>query len=480
MASPTFILFSVIKGDIMKKLSFITVFLVIFSLVLPYAGSADAYVFEPSEVKISSAAAYMENLETGEVVINKKADEKRIPASLTKIMTCVVVLDNFKENLEILKTEKISAGEEAFTELYDTGYSNAGIKPDEQLTYYDLLCALMIPSACEAANILAINVGGSLEGFANLMNEKAKALKMDSTTFYNAHGLEIEGQESNITTCSDLAKLCRYAINTYPIFTEITSKSGYTMENGTYISTTNKLLDPESDYYYGYVSGIKTGYLDTAGRCLASVAEKNGYSYLCITMGADGYDDDGNELYLNCADHKALYTWAFDKLSYQTFIKENEEVTDTKVEYAQGDGYVNLKPAGEVTAIWRNDIPIEELERKITISDNIIAPIYAGEVLGSVEFLYNGKSVAKSDLVATKDVFKSKGEASVTVAANFFTSTQFKIAVVIIAVIILVYTIVFFVYVHRRSKKRVSEIKEKYRTYDDEDDYDDGYDDLDE
>ena len=97
-----------------------------------------------------------------------------------------------------------------------------------------------------------------------------------------------------------------------------------------------------------------------------------------------------------------------------------------------------------------------------------------------MEFLYNGKSVAKSDLVATKDVFKSKGEASVTVAANFFTSTQFKIAVVIIAVIILVYTIVFFVYVHRRSKKRVSEIKEKYRTYDDEDDYDDGYDDLDE
>lgn len=456
----------------MKKLSFITVFIILLSTLLPAFISANAYVFEPKGVNIVSAAAYMENLETGEVIINKKADEKRVPASLTKIMTCVVVLDKFKENLEALKTEKISAGEEAFAELYDTGYSNAGIEPNEELTYYDLLCALMIPSACEAANILAINIGGSIEGFVKLMNEKAASLKMQDTTFYNAHGLEIEGQESNITTCADLAKLCRYALNSYPVFTEITSKSGYTMENGTYISTTNKLLDVESDYYYGYVSGIKTGYLDTAGRCLASVAEKNGYSYLCITMGAPGYDDDGNEVYYNCADHKALYMWAYDNLSYQTFIKENEEVTDTKVEYAQGDGYVNLKPVNEVSAIWQNDIPVDKLERRITISDNIIAPIYAGDTLGTVEFLYNGQTVAKSDLVATKDVFKAKGEATVTVAANFFTSTQFKIAVIIIAVIILVYTVIFFVYVHRRSKKRVLAIKEKYSSLEDFDEDD--------
>lgn len=457
----------------MKKLSFITVFVIVLTYALPVLIRTDAYTFEPEGVSIMSEAAYMENLETGEVIINKKADEKRVPASLTKIMTCVVVLDKFKENLEALKTQKISAGDEAFTELYDTNYSNAGIEPNEELTYYDLLCALMIPSACEAANILAVNVGGSLEGFIKLMNEKASALKMTDTSFYNAHGLEIEGQKSNITTCADLAKLCRYAINNYPIFTEITSKSGYTMENGTYLSTTNKLLDAESDYYYGYVSGIKTGYLDTAGRCLASVAEKNGYSYLCITMGAPGYDDDGNETYYNCADHKALYMWAYDNLSYQTFIKENEEITDTKVEYAQGDGYVNLKPVNEVAAIWRNDIPIDKLERKITISDNIIAPIYAGDTLGTVEFLYNGQTVAKSDLVATKDVLKAKGEATVTVAANFFTSTQFKIAVIIIAVIILVYSVVFFVYVHRRSKRRVMQIKEKYRSLEDYHDEDD-------
>lgn len=458
----------------MKKFSFVLIFTVVITIASGLcAPFADAYEFEPNGVTLNSEAVYLENLDTGEVVVNKKATEKRVPASLTKIMTCVVVLDKFKENLEELKTLRIYAGEEAFTELADTGYSNAGIMVNEQLSYYDLLCALMIPSACEAANILAINVGGSIDGFVAMMNQKAKELGMSDTVFYNAHGLEIDGQESNITTCFDLAKLCRYAINTYPVFTEITSKASYTMENGTQLETTNKLLDQYSDYYYGYVYGIKTGYLDTAGRCLASVAEKNGYTYLCITMGAKGYDDDGNELFLNCEDHKNLYMWAYDNLSYQTFIKENEEVTDTKVAYAKGDGYVNLKPVSEVYAIWKNDIPIKDVEKKITVSDNIVAPIYAGDVLGSVEFVYNGQVIVKSDLVAVSDVQKASAQAEMTVAANFFSSTQFKVAVIIIAVIVLVYTVVFFIYVHNRSKRRVNAIKERYRAIEDISDDDD-------
>lgn len=457
----------------MKKLNFITLFVFIAVFAAPFFSiDAGAYNFEPKGVTLHSEAAYLENIETGEVVFSKKADEKRVPASLTKIMTCVIVLDNFKENIEELKTTKISAGEEAFSELYNTGYSNAGIKAGEKLSYYDLLCALMIPSACEAANILAINVAGSIDDFVVIMNNKAKELGMTNTIFYNAHGLDLEGQESNLTTCTDLAKLCRYAINNYPIFTEITSKQSYTMENKTYIESTNKLLDASSDYYYGYANGIKTGFIDSSGRCLASVAEKNGYQYLCITMGAPGYDDEGNEAFYNCADHKDLYMWAYDNLSYQTFIKKNEEVTDTKVAYADGDGYVNLKPEDEVSAIWRNDIPIDNLDKKITIKDNIIAPIYSGDSLGTVEFYYDGQLIVKSDLVATDDVSKATMKSEATVAANFFSSTQFKIAVIIIAVIVLIYTVVFFIYVHNRSKRKVSAIKEKYRALEDIDEDD--------
>ena len=167
-----------------------------------------------------------------------------------------------------------------------------------------------------------------------------------------------------------------------------------------------------------------------------------------------------------------LYMWAYDNLSYQTFIKKNEEVTDTKVAYADGDGYVNLKPEDEVSAIWRNDIPIDDLDKKITIKDNIIAPIYSGDSLGTVEFYYDGQLIVKSDLVATDDVSKATMKSEATVAANFFSSTQFKIAVIIIAVIILVYTVVFFIYVHNRSKRKVSAIKEKYRALEDIDEDD--------
>lgn len=453
-----------------RKISVAILFAVVITSVSGFFATAvGAYEFEPEGVTLHSEAAYMMSLDTGEVIISKNADQKRVPASLTKIMTCVLVLDKFKDNLNGLKEEKISAGEEAFTELEGTGYSNAGIEAGEELSYYDLLCALMIPSACEAANILAINVGGSLESFVTMMNDKAKELSMNDTVYYNAHGLDIDGQESNITTCQDLAILCRYAIDNYPVFTEITSKYDYTMDNGTYITSTNKLLDSSSDYYYGYVSGIKTGYLDTAGRCLASVAEKNGYTYLCITMGAEGYDDDGYEAYYNCEDHKNLYMWAFDNLSYQTFAEENEEITDTQVQYAEGDGYVNLKPVSEVSAIWLNSVSTDDIERKITVSENIVAPIYSGDVLGIVEFLYNGQTIASSKLVAVSDVKKATTKAEMTVAANFFGSTQFKVAVIIIAVIILVYTLIFFIYVHNRSKKRVKAIKERYRAIEDED-----------
>ncbi|MCD7773223.1 MAG: D-alanyl-D-alanine carboxypeptidase [Ruminococcus sp.] len=455
----------------MRKISIITLFCVMAAFALPlFSVEADAYSFEPEDVTIYSEAAYLENMETGEVIYSKKADEKRVPASLTKIMTCVLVLDQFKENLEDLTTTKVTATEAAFTELYDTGYSNAGIEAGDELTYYDLLCALMIPSACEAANILAIDVSGSIDDFVTLMNSKAKELGMTNTTYYNAHGLDLDGQESNITTCTDLAILCRYAINTYPVFTQITSMYSYTMSNDTTITTTNKLLDSSSEYYYGYVDGIKTGYLDSAGRCLASVAEKNGYQYLCITMGAEGYDDDGNAVYYNCADHKALYMWAYENLSYQTFVAENEEVTSTEVAYADGDGYVNLKAQDEISAIWLNDVSIDELEKKITIYDNIVAPIYAGDTLGTIQFYYDGQLIVESNLVATTDVDKAVVKAKATVAANFFSSTQFRIAIIVISVIIIVYTCIFLIYVHSRSKKKVSAIKEKYKALEDDDD----------
>ncbi len=447
---------------LLRKLSMLTAVTISFSMVsAAFAISGEAYDFTPEGVKITSEAVYMENLDTENTIIDLNSDTQYEPASLTKIMTCVLVLDAFKDDVESLKKTKASAGYEAFKELEGTYASNAGIQKNEKLSYYDLLCALMIPSACEAANILAINIGGSLDGFVEMMNAKAGALGMKNTIYYNAHGLDLDGN-TNITTCKDQAILCKYAINNYPIFTEITSKQNYTMANGTTIVSTNALLDETSDFYYGYVNGIKTGYYDEAGRCLASVATKNGYTYLIVSMKAPAKDKQGNDVMYNCQDHKKLYMWAFDNLNYNVFVKENEEITEAGVSYGKGADFVNLKPANEVSKIWLSSIDMNQVERKITVDENIIAPVYKGDTLGKLELIYEGETIGSVNLVATNDLERATIKAEAAVASKFFSSKQFKIALVIIITVVLLYILIFKAIANKRYKKKEQEYMDKY------------------
>lgn len=450
------------KFNIKNRIGILTAIAVSFSMLSSnIAMSGEAYNFTPEGVKITSEAVYMENLDTENTIMDLNSDVQYEPASLTKIMTCVLVLDAFKDDVESLKKTKASAGSEAFKELEGTYASNAGIQKNEKLSYYDLLCALMIPSACEAANILAVNIGGSLDGFVEMMNAKAGALGMKNTIYYNAHGLDLDGN-TNITTCKDQAILCKYAINNYPIFTEITSKQNYTMANGTTIVSTNALLDETSDFYYGYVNGIKTGYYDEAGRCLASVATKNGYTYLIVSMKAPAQDKKGNDVMYNCQDHKKLYMWAYDNLAYNVFIKENEEITEANVSYGKDADFVTLKPANEVSKIWLNSIDISKVERKITVDEDIIAPVYKGDTLGKLDLIYEGETIGSVNLVATNDLERASVKAEAAVASKFFSSKQFRIALVIIITVVVLYILIFKAIANKRYKKKEQEYINKY------------------
>lgn len=290
-----------------------------------------------------------------------------MPASLTKIMTAVVLLDKFKGDEQKLKDTYYSAGSEAFDELYDTGASTADIQPGEEVSCYDLLAALLIPSSCEAANIIALNVSDSITGFTDLMNEKAEKLGMENTHFSNAHGL---WAQQNYSSCKDMATLCEYAISKYQVFRDIVCLPSYHMastsyhSDGTDIYNTNLMLDSMTDYYYSYAKGIKTGTLDSAGRCLASYAEYEGTTYLIVTMGApmDKLEEDvkkgeedpdsiygGDNVYYNLLDHINLYKWAFSSLVATDFVDKDSEVRDVKVSYGDGIDYANLKPANGFT-----------------------------------------------------------------------------------------------------------------------------------
>lgn len=393
-------------------------------------------------VTLYSESAYMVNLDTGDVIIDIESDKQRVPASLTKIMTAVVTLERFKDDPEALKTTYAYGDNDAFDELYGLGASTADIRPFEEVTYYDLLCALMIPSACEAANIIAIDTAGSVRKFCDMMNEEAELLGMKNSHFSNAHGLFAN---QNYSTCEDMAILTKYAIDTFPVFSEIVSKPTYTMSStsyhpdGTLIINTNEMLDETSDYYYSPVKGVKTGTLDEAGRCLVSVASLEGKNYMIVTMGAPLYDvnttpDPNNpdsyvNVYYNLIDHKKLYQWAFYHMVSTDFINTNSEVVDCKVEFADKGDSVNLIPAEGYKRDWPDNIEPTEVKRTIDLKENVVAPVHKGDVLGTMTLTYNGMTLTTVDLIATASLERSVTDEKMRIAKSFTSSPEFRLCI---------------------------------------------------
>ena len=430
-----------------------------FALIISLSAGAFCASFTP-DFDVYSESAILYNLDTGEVVYQKNADEKRTPASLTKIMTAVLILEQFKDDIGALSTTYWSGSYECFDELYLTGASNADIRNGEEVSVKDLLYALMLRSACEAANILAVNSAGSLSAFADMMNLKAQQLGMDSTHFTNAHGLF---WQDHYTTARDLCTLIQYAM-TLPMFTEIACSPSYEMEETSYhdprtITHTNSMMMKGSDYYYEYAKGIKTGTLDESGRCLASLAYKDGYSYLLITLGAPQYDENGNQVMYNMIDHKNIYEWAFSDFKYTTLIAGTEEIAEVPVEYGEGVDYVIVRPEKEYSRIWSTRVPAESIHRVIDLKQNVIAPVKEGEVLGTMELQYGGGTLAKMDLVATTDVERSEQKELLSVAQSFIGSKEFFDAAKFSAAFFLVYTVLIIIVkiaVRRANKKHSS------------------------
>ncbi len=431
---------------------------------IPYVSDGEGGT---TPVSLYSEAAYMVNLDTGDVIIDINSDEARVPASLTKIMTAVVALEHFKDDPDALKTTYASGDTEAFDELYGTGASTADIQPFEKVTYYDLLCALLIPSACEAANIIAIDLGGSINKFCDMMNEESEKLGMKNSHFSNAHGLFTN---QNYSSCHDMAILSKYALDNFPVFSEIVSKPTYNMPpteehpDGTLIINTNEMLDETSDYYYSPVKGVKTGTLDDAGRCLVSVGSLDGKNYMIVTMGAPLYDvnkkpDPNNpdsyvDVLYNLIDHKALYQWAFYHMQSKDFINVSSEVIDVKVEFAEEADSVNLIPAEGFKRDWPDNIEDSEIIRTIDLKENIVAPVRKGDVLGTMTLTYKDMKLTTVDLVATSSLERSAADEKVRIAKSFTSSPEFKLCLSGIIFLFVGYTAWFIYKLQRKYVRR--------------------------
>ncbi|MCD8344565.1 MAG: D-alanyl-D-alanine carboxypeptidase [Oscillospiraceae bacterium] len=442
----------------MKKMLSIVICVVFTAVILTF--NVSAVTFTP-DFEVYSEAAYLVGLDTGDVVYSKNADEQLVPASLTKIMTAAILLEQFQDDISVLSTTYVCGTSECFDELYLTGASTADIQIGEMVSYKDLLYALMLRSACEAANIIAYNVAGSLEAFVDMMNEKAEELGCENTHFTNAHGLFYE---NHYTTAHDMAIITQYAMS-LPMFTEIACTESYTMEATAYheertIIHTNYMMSKTNggDYYYEYVKGIKTGTLDEAGRCLVSLAYKDGYSYLLVTLNAPMYDDNGNTVYYNFIDHKNIYEWAFDNLVYTEIVTGTEEKAEVAVEYGDGQDYVIVVPAETFSMMWNTNISTSSIHEVITLSSDVVAPVSAGDVLGTLELQYSGETLAVIDLVSETDLGRSESAETLAIMQSFIGSDQFYKAAMYSAIFFLVYTVLIIVLkiiVRRVNKKRV-------------------------
>lgn len=241
--------------------------------------------FNLAKEDLYSANAILVRAKTGEVLLDKGSTEQIYPASMTKIMTAIVILEKIPD-LQV----SVRLSEEMFDELYRQEASMAGFLPGETVTARDLLYGVLLPSGAECCTGLADYVAGSEEAFAELMNQKAAELGMTGTHFVNASGLH---DPDHYTTAADIEKLLEYALQN-DTFREIASSA--------YHSTETTDLHPDGITFYstlfgsmteeirdsGLIQGGKTGYTEEAGLCLASFAEINGETFLLVTAGAQG------------------------------------------------------------------------------------------------------------------------------------------------------------------------------------------------
>lgn len=393
------------------------------------------------------------NLDLNTVVYEKNPNQRRGPASVTKIMTYIVAVENVSD----LKGTVVNVKDETLDSLLGTGSSLSGLRAGDRLTVYELLHCLMIPSGNDAALVLADYVGsGDISKFVSLMNQKAEELGCSNTHFMNPHGLP---EYNHYTTSNDMANIVKYAM-TLPYFSEITNQVVSTIiGEDRPLVTTNRLIDKVrgGDYYYKYAKGIKTGHADeTTGYCLVSTAANDGYTYLCVALGAP--NDGGAEI-----DSKNLYRWAFNSLEIKQIMNSETPIGEVKVKYAWNKDSMMLTTQGSLSTILPVSVSSSSIEVITDIPDSVNAPISAGQKIGTATLRYANQDLETVDLLASEDIPINYFIFFIDIINALATSKWFIISIVIVLVLLVVYILLATRYNKIKKIKKRNEISRKYQ-----------------
>lgn len=384
--------------------------LLLLCMALSFLAPAAAAVDEPL---VAAKAVILLNEESGEILYEKNADERRTPASLTKMMTGLLLCEAI-ESGRVHLDDAVAAGMDCQNGMVE-GATNASIVSGEVMTLKDLFYCAMVASANDACNVIGSYLAGSISAFVEQMNTRAAELGCHDTHFADPNGLS-SIDANHYSTARDLSIIAREAMS-HNLFADAVNTVTYTIAatNATperHLANSNALISIEGIYGSGYIyegaSGIKTGYTRAAGYCLASCVERGGVRLLAIVLGCDGPNNSNSAQVGSFVATKALYDWVYDNFSKQVVLTASEPVQQVSVENGQETSII-LHPARDVTLLLPNDTDLAARQMQVEIdTEQLVAPIAAGAELGRVTITVGGKSYGPVPLVTNTGVELSR------------------------------------------------------------------------
>lgn len=403
-------------------------FLLFFTFFISFLYGANICYAE--ELDIYSKSAILYNMDDDIILYEKNSEERTSIASLTKIMTCIVAIENI-DNLD----QKIILKSDVFTGLAEAGASVAGFRVGENVTFRDLLMGALLPSGADATRALALNISGSESEFVNLMNKKAIELGLKNTHFENTTGLE---SSNHYSTVKDISIILKYALKNQTFKDMYTTREYTTTSNLTFYSTLKKISNNYS-FDVSNILGSKTGYTDEAGLCMSSIANYNGVNYLLVTAGADYRGNVPRQL----LDAMTIYNFYSTNYGYKNIINTGDYIKTINEEYSTKEKYDITSPI-TISKFLNNSFNEDKIKYEYSGLDKISYKNKIGDKLGSVNIIYD------DNIIDTFDVF-------LTETINFSLLTfllQTKLIYLIGATIIILLIIICFFKKRKDIKKK--------------------------
>ena len=354
-------------------------------------------VYADDELSVNAKAALIVEINTGKIIYEKDIYEQNYPASVTKILTAILTLEN-------CELDDVATVSQTAISHIPTGYVVAPLLEGEKIKVEDLLYALMLKSSNDSAYVLAEYVGGSVEGFSEMMNKKAKDIGCKNSHFVNPNGIH---NDNHYTTAYDMYLIAKYAMKNEK-FVKIVSTYQYTLpatnkyrKNDRIMKNTNNFVNPKNVYYNEIVKGIKTGTTKQAGNYLITDSSDNGLEFITVVLGAQTANSKFSET-------KEMISFAYDNYKLTELHKKGDIIQNIEVKKAtKKTKDLNLVISDDITAMANKKIKVDEIEPEIVLNENIKAPIEQGKELGIIKYNVDGLEYEAKLLAETEVELKT-------------------------------------------------------------------------